>query len=163
MLILFFADFFFLTDFRIWVLTLKAFEADKVILALKYLPFFLLFYVVNSVSVNCFNFNTIGKKFNIYILSVANILGAVGFIAIQYGTFYSTGLLKWYATEGQRISGIWLYPALVYLFVTPILSRFVFKKTKNPYLFAIISAILITIMGVANTTIACGFVAAANY
>ena len=163
MLILFFADFFFLTDFRIWVLTLKAFEADKVILALKYLPFFLLFYVVNSVSVNCFNFNTIGKKFNVYILSIANILGAVGFIAIQYGTFYSTGLLKWYATEGQRISGIWLYPALVYLFVTPILSRTVFKKTKNPYLFAIISAILITIMGVANTTIACGFVAAANY
>ena len=162
-LILFFADFFFLTDFRIWVLTLKAFEADKVILALKYLPFFLLFYIVNSVSVNCFNYNTIGKKWNIIILALFNILGAAAFIAIQYGTFYNTGFLMWAASEGQRISGIWLYPALVYLFTTPVLSRVVYKRTKNPYLFAIISAILITIMCVANTTTACGFVAASNY
>lgn len=162
-LILWFSDYFFLTDYRIWVLTLKAFEADKVVLALRYLPFFLAFYVVNSIAVNCFNYNTIGKKANIIILAVFNILGAAAFIAIQYGTFYGTGLLKWYASEGQRISGIWLYPALVYLFTTPILSRFVYKRTKNPYLFAIISAILITIMCVANTTTACGFVAASNY
>lgn len=162
-LILFLSDYFFLTDYRIWVLTLKAFEADKVTLALRYLPFFLAFYIVNSISVNCFNYNTIGKKANIIILAVFNILGAVAFIAIQYGTFYSTGFLKWYATEGQRISGIWLYPVLVYLFTTPIMSRFIYKRTKNPYLFAIISAILITIMCVANTTTACGFVAASNY
>lgn len=162
-LILFFADYFFLSDYRIWVLTLKAFEADKVILALKYLPFFLLFYIVNSISVNCFNYNTIGKKANVLVFSALNILGPVGFIVVQYGTFFSTGFLKWYATEGQRISGIWLYPVLVYLFVSPILSRFVYKRTKNPYLFAIISAILITIMAVANTTTACGFVAASNY
>ena len=97
------------------------------------------------------------------MFSALNILGPVGFIVVQYGTFFSTGFLKWYATEGQRISGIWLYPVLVYLFVSPILSRFVYQRTKNPYLFAIISAILITIMAVANTTTACGFVAASNY
>lgn len=162
-LILSFSDYFFLTDYRLWVLTLKAFEADKVVLALHYLPFFLAFYIVNSIAVNCFNYNTIGKKANILILAAANILGAVGFIAIQYGTFFRTGLLKWYATEGHRISGIWLYPAIVYLFVTPFLSRFIYKRTKNPYIFAIINAIIITIMCVANTTTACGFVAASNY
>ena len=163
LLILFFVDFFFLTDYRLWVLTLKAFEADKAVLALKYLPFFLLFYVVNSVSLNCFNYNTIGKKFNILLVSALNILGPVGFIAVQYGTFFSTGFLKWYASEGQRISGIWLYPVVVYLFFAPILSRFVYKRTKNPYIFAIITAIMIAIMACANTTIACGFVAASNY
>ena len=30
--ILFFADYFFKTDFRLWVLTLKAFDADKVLI-----------------------------------------------------------------------------------------------------------------------------------
>lgn len=163
MLILFFVDYFFLTDYRIWVLTLKAFEPDKVVLALKYLPFFLLYYIVNSVSVNCFNYNNIGGKWNILLVSAMNILGPVGYIAVQYGTFFATDYLKWYASEGQRISGIWLYPVLVYLFVTPILSRFVYKRTKNPYLFAIISAIIITLMAVANTTISFGFVAASNY
>ena len=167
-LILFFADYFFKTDFRLWVLTLKAFDADKVLIALRYLPLFLVYYIINSVAVNCFNYNTIGGKKgfgNILILAVFNILGALGFLAIQYGTFFSTGLLKWYATEGLRISGIWLYPAIVYLFVTPILSRVVYKRTKNPYLFGIISAVLITIMAVANTTtlLGGGAVVASNY
>lgn len=167
-LILFFADYFFKTDFRLWVLTLKAFDADKVLIALRYLPLYLIYYIINSVAVNCFNYNTIGGKKgfgNILILAVFNILGALGFLAIQYGTFFSTGLLKWYATEGLRISGIWLYPAVVYLFVTPILSRVVYKRTKNPYLFAIISAILITMMAVANTTtiLGGGAVVASNY
>jgi len=166
MLILFFADFFFDTDFRLWVLTLKAFEADKVILALRYLPFFLVYYIVNSVAVNCFNYNTIGGKNgwgNILLLAFFNILGPVAFIVIQYGTFIGTGFLKWYASEGHRISGIWLYPIVVYLFIAPILSRIVYKRTKNPYLFAIIFAIMITLIAVANTTTATGFVPAANY
>ena len=167
-LILFFADYFFQTDFRLWVLTLKAFDADKVLIALRYLPFFLAFYVINSVAVNCFNYNTIGGKKgwgNIIILAIFNILGAVVYVAVQYGTFFTTGLLRWYATEGWRISGIWLYPAIVYLFLAPILNRFIYKRTKNPYLFAIIIAILITIMCVANTTtvLGGGAVVADNY
>lgn len=49
--------------------------------------------------------------------------------------------------------------------MTPILSRVVYKRTKNPYLFAIISAVLITIMAVANTTtlLGGGAVVASNY
>ena len=167
-LILFFADYFFQTDFRLWVLTLKAFDADKVLIALRYLPFFLVFYLINSVAVNCFNYNTIGGKKgwgNVIILSVFNILGALVFLIVQYGTFFSTGLLKWYSTEGWRISGIWLYPAIVYLFLAPILNRFIYKRTKNPYLSAIIVAILITVMCVANTTtvLGGGAVVADNY
>ena len=164
-LILFFADYFFKSDFRLWVLTLKAFDADKVIIGLRYLPLFLVFYVINSVSFNCFNYNTIGGKFNNLILSVFNSLGAMVFVAIQYITFFSTGALKWYSTEGFRISGIWLYPAMIYLFVTPFMTRFIYKKTKNPYLCAIVNAILITMMCVANTTtvLGGGAVVATNY
>jgi len=164
-LILFFANYFFTTDFRLWVLTLKAFEADKIGYALRYLPMFLWFYIINSISINCFNYNNIGGKCNISILSIFNILGAVGFVLIQYITFFTTGALKWYSTEGFRISGIWLYPAIVYLFVTPYLTRFIYKRTKNPYLCAIVSAIIITIMAVANTTtvLGGGAVVASNY
>lgn len=165
MVILFAADYFFKSDFRLWVLTLKTFEADKVILALKYLPMFLMFYVINSVAINCFNFTNVGKKLNILILSLFNCLGALVFVAIQYITFFSTGALRWYATEGYRICGIWLYPAIVYLFVTPFMTRFIYKKTNNPYLCAIVNAILITIMCVSNTTtiLGGGAVVAANY
>lgn len=167
-LILFFADYFFQTDFRLWTITLRVFNADRIILGLKYLPFFLIFYVINSVSANCFNYNDIGGKKgigNLFIFSLFNSLGAIVFVLIQYSTFFRTGLLKWYATEGLRISGIWLYPVIVFLFITPFLTRFVYKRTKNPYLCGIINAIIITMMCVANTTTILGgaAVVASNY
>lgn len=165
-LILFFADFFFKTDFRIWVLTLKAFGPDKVVLGLKYLPFFLVFYIINSIAVNSFNYNNIGgEKGNTFLLATANVLGLIVFELIQYITFISTGLLKWYSTEGYRISGIWLFPAIIYLFITPFLTRFIYKKTNNPYLSGIVNAIIITMMCVANTTTILGgaAVVASNY
>lgn len=165
-LILFFADFFFKTDFRLWVLTMKAFEADKVLIGLRYLPLFLFFYVVNSVAVNCFNYNTIGgRKGNVVILGMFNALGAIAFVVAQYGGVVSSGMLRWYSTEGWRISGIWLYPAIVYLFVTPFMTRYIYKKTRNPYLCGIINAIIITMLCVANTTtvLGGGAVVAANY
>ena len=45
------------------------------------------------------------------------------------------------------------------------MTRFIYKKTKNPYLCAIVNAILITMMCVANTTtvLGGGAVVAENY
>lgn len=167
-LILFFADYFFKTDFRLWVITMKAFEADKVLIGLRYLPMFLFFYVANSVAVNCFNYNTIGGRRgwgNTALLGLFNALGAIVFLALQYGGVPGSGMLRWYATEGWRISGIWLYPAIVYLFITPFMTRYIYKKTRNPYLCGIINAIIITMLCVANTTtvLGGGAVVAANY
>lgn len=152
-LLLFFADYFFKVDFRLWVLTIKPFEADKVLIALRFFPLFLLFYTVNSVSVNSFNYNTIGGKIgNPLMVSLFNALGAIVFVAIQYGTFFSTGVLKWSAHEGQLISGIWLFSAIVYLLVTPLISRYIYKKTNNPYLGGFVNAVVVTMICCANTT-----------
>ncbi|QTQ11840.1 dienelactone hydrolase family protein [Treponema parvum] len=151
-LILFAADYFCKTDFRFWVLTFKAFDADKVNIGLRFLPFFLFFYVVNSISCNCFNFNQVGGRFNTAIFGLFNAGGAIVYVLIQYLTYFVTGLPKWYANEGEMISGIWLYGPIFFLFITPFISRAVYKKTKNPYLAAIVIAIIITMMSVANTT-----------
>ena len=44
--LIFFADYFFKADFRIWTLALKTFEAEKIGIALwPYLPLFLIYYV----------------------------------------------------------------------------------------------------------------------
>ena len=74
--LVFLADYFFKTDFRIWVLAVKAFTPDKLLIALKYLPFFLLFYVANSVAINCFNYVSVGKKewMNTALLALFNAL-----------------------------------------------------------------------------------------
>lgn len=163
--ILFFADYFFKTDFRMWVLTLKAFDADKVLIGLRFLPFYLFFYIINSISCNCFNYNTVGGKFNTLIFGLFNAGGAIVYCLIQYLTYFGTGLAKWYGSEGQMISGIWTYCPIFFLIVTPFITRAIYKKTKNPYLAAIVIAIIITMMGVANTTtmLGSGAYVAASY
>ena len=154
--ILFFADYFFKTDFRLWVLTLKAFDADKVLIGLRYVPLFMFYYIMLSIVCTCYNRNTVCGKGNTVVTALFNIAGPILYWLVQYIPFFVTGALRWYKTEGDRISGIWLYPMVVFLFINPILDRIIYKKTKNPYIMPIISAIIITMMCVANTTIILG-------
>ena len=149
--LVFASDYFFKTDYRIYVLAVKTFHADKVVLALKYLLFFVAFYVVNSISVNCFNYNTIGGKWNPFILGLFNALGAIFIVASQYIYFYSTGYQLYGLTEGQRIGPIWLFPVMVILFGSVFAARFIYNKTKNPYLAGFINAMFVVMISVSNT------------
>lgn len=151
--LVFAAHYFFQVDYRMYVVAFKTFGADKVLIALRYLPFFLLFYVMNSISVNCFNYNTIGgKNGNILIFAFFNALGAIFVVASQYIYFYATGYQLYGLTEGQRIGPIWLFPCMVLLFVTPIMSRIIYKRTRNPYIAGLINAMFIVMISCSNTT-----------
>lgn len=150
-MIVFIADYFFKTDFRIWVLAIKAFTPDKIGIALKYLIFFLIFYVANSVSINSFNYVAIGKKewMNTAILALFNGLSAIVIVAMQYITFFNTGDV--FFKSISPIAGIWLFPMVVVLPLTAIISRKIYRATKNPYLGGIINAIIVTLMMCTNT------------
>ncbi len=154
--LVFIADYFFKTDFRIWVLTVKAFTSDKIFIALKYLPLFLLFYIPNSISINAFNFVELGEKewmkkewVNTALLALFNGLGPLVVVAIQYFTFFRTGEV--YFTSVSNIVGIWLFPIVVILPVAAIISRKIYRATKNPYLAGIINAGIVSMIMASNT------------
>ncbi|MGM9586653.1 MAG: alpha/beta hydrolase family protein [Candidatus Limivicinus sp.] len=149
--LVFCSQYFFKVDYRIYVLAVKTFNADKVIIALKYLIFFLVFYIINSISINCFNFNNIGGKWNIVILALFNALGSIFIVASQYIYFYATGYQLYGLTEGQRIGPIWLFPVMVILFGAAITARILYKKTKNPYLAGLINSMFVVLISVSNT------------
>lgn len=146
------ADFFFKTDFRIWCLTFKAFGIDKLSIALHYLPFFLIYYVIYSVATNCFNYVKMGKHewVNTLVLAVFNALSPAILIAWMYIPFFISG---YHPLEGLggTILGIWLFPIIVILPLFTVLSRIIYKATKNPYLAGISMAIIVTIMSCTNT------------
>jgi len=157
--VVFFADYFFMTDFRIWVVAIRPFGPDLLRLGLfPYMLFFVLFFVVNSISLNSFNYGTIGGKkwTNTLIVIIFNVLPAVVLLVMQYGTFMTTGFLLFgdHASAAQapyHMFVVWLFPFLVLLTVTPLISRQIYKVTNNPYLPGIINGIIITMMAVANT------------
>lgn len=145
----FVADYFFYADFRIWTLAIKAFEAP----ILRYLPYgflFVTFYVASSVANNCFNYNEIGGKswVNTIIVGLMTALPALILPWIQYITYYSTGAMKW---AGSAMHILWLFPIVLILFGSVVISRVIYKATKNPYLPGIINAAIITLLTITNT------------
>ena len=147
------ADYFFKADFRYYVLTYRVFNAETAGVIIRFLPFFLVFYIINSIAVNSFNYVKTGGKdwINILVLSCFNGLGVIVYNIIQYGVQRSTGSLAFGSTLGQCISGIWVYPTAFFLIVTPFMSRAIYKKTNNPYLGGIINAVLVTVFLVAQS------------
>lgn len=149
--LVFVSDYLFNTDFRIWFIAVTDFTPDKLIIALKYLPFFLIYFVANSVVVNSFNYYRNGKKewINTALLALFNTLGPIVVLAIQYITFFITGHV--FFETVSAIVGIWLISFLVILPVAAIISRKIFRASLNPYLGGIILAIVVTLISVTNT------------
>ncbi len=149
------ADIFFTTDFRLWVLPLKAFTPDKLYYVALYLPFFLIFYTINSISINCYNYiRPLPNFINIFFLAIMNALPAGIILYFQYFTFFTTGrtyLEVMYNNVFYNIIGIWLFPVLIFLFIFAFFTRSLFKETRNPYLGAFIFSIIITIIACTNT------------
>lgn len=148
--LVFIVDYFFKTDFRLWVIALKAFGPDKIGIAWLYLPLFLLYFVANSIALNSFSRFTIkGKEWiNTAVLALFNALGPIVLVIAQYTNFFTTG----FTIEGfGGIYSIWLFPVVVILAVAAVVSRKIYRATNNPYIAGFIMASVVTMMSVSNT------------
>lgn len=150
-MLVFLVDYFFQTDFRIWVLTIKAFDADKIGIALRYLPFFLLFYLPNSIAINVFNYVSIGKKewVNTAILAIFNGLSVIVIAILNYSLFFAKG--EQVFLGGISILGIWSISIAIILPLAAIGSRKIYRATNNPYLAGFINALVVVLMSCSNT------------
>ena len=148
--IVFVLDYFFKTDFRYWVVAVKAFEADKLWIALLYLPFFLVYFFANSVAINSFNrFTLRGKEWlNTLVLALANAIAPIVLVIAQYATFFITGET---IPGFGGIFSIWLFPVILILAVSAVISRKIYRATNNPYIGGFINAAVVTIISVSNT------------
>lgn len=151
----FLVDYFFKTDFRLWVVAVKAFPASQIWVSL-FPPMLLLlvFYVVASIGANSINFIKITNNskerewVNTAVLALFNAAPALILLPIQYFTFFASGYL---AFPTANMYAIWLFPLLVILPVSTIISRKIYRVTNNPYLGGIINGVIITLISASNT------------
>lgn len=144
-----FSEYFFQTDFRIWTVDIRAFTADKVLLALQYWPFFFIFYAANSITVNSAN-RVGGQKewVNLLICGVGNSLAALLPFAHQYAVLYATGITPW---AGDWLRPLALFPLIFLLFLAAIINRYLFRETGKVWLGAMVNCLIIVMLCVANT------------
>lgn len=149
--VLFVADYFFKVDFRFWVLTVRTFTPDKIGIALRFTPLFLLFYVSMSVAVNGFNYFQLGRRswYNAAVVGTFAGLAPAVIIVLQYVTFISTGDVFYKGVS--NILGIWLFPVVVILPAAAIVSRRIYLATRNPYLGGILWGLIVPLTMASNT------------
>jgi pimeloyl-ACP methyl ester carboxylesterase len=150
--VVFLVDYLFKTDFRLWVIGVKWFTPDKFGYALIVLPLFLIYFVANSIAINAFNRVTVaGREWvNTAILAVANSLGPIILVVAQYSTFAVTGNL---IPGFGGIFSIWLFPVILILAVTAIVSRKLYRATGNPYIAGFLNATVVVLVSVSNTLV----------
>ncbi len=147
--VLFLMDALFKTDFRIWTFAFKTFDANIIPAVLKYLPTFILFYLISTASITI----NAGTKDGVkgYLLAVClNAGGIILWLLRQYITLFATGVA---AHPGSALSGIVLVAMVPTLAIAACISRALAKRTGNIWTAAFINGILMTLMTVANTTV----------
>lgn len=151
-MLVFLVDYFFKTDFRFWVIAVKAFPQDKIWYGLFLLPLFLIYFVANSVSINVFNRIRLGSRewVNTAVLALFNSLGPIVLVLLQYITFWVTGDL---VPGFGGIYSIWLFPVVVILAFTAVVSRKIYRETNNPYIAGILNAVVVSIVSVSNSLV----------
>ena len=150
--VLFLVDALFKADFRIWTFAFKTFDSNIIPAILRYLPTFLLFYVISTaaITINTNTEKTQGVKG--YLLAIVlNAGGPILWLANQYIRLFSTGVA---AHPGSALSGIVLVAMVPTLSIAAIISRNLYKRTGNIWTPACLNALLMTTMAVANTMVA---------
>lgn len=136
----------FTTDFRIWTLAVRTFKVEHVLAALRYLPFFFVFYFVNTIGVNA---STRGlKKGGTTVAIALNCGPLIIWLLRQYGTLFVTGVA---ANPEQSLNAILLFALVPILGIAAVYARKFFEETGNVWLAAFINAILFTMISAANT------------
>lgn len=140
-------------DFRIWTLAVRTFKVEHFLTALRYLPFFFIFYLINVVVVNV---NSRGLKRHGYLVAIAlNIGGLALWLLHQYGWLFITGVAA-YPTE--TLNGILLFALVPILGIAAVYARKLFEKTGSVWLAAFLNSILFTMITVANTAMFWNFI-----
>ena len=150
--VLFLMDALFLADFRIWTFAFKTFDANIIPAILRYLPTFLLYYLVSTAAITI-NTNT-EKMQGVkgYLLAIVlNAAGPVIWLAVQYISLFATGVA---ANANSALSGIVLVAMVPTLSIAAIISRNLYKKTGSIWTPAVLNAVLMTTMTLANTMVA---------
>jgi hypothetical protein len=157
--------YFFTIDFRFWVWSIRALPAVKWITYLKYLPFFLFFFLISSLTLNSFTRVRNQKDWkNIVLMVVAMIGGILVFTLIDYIVFFTTGRKAWMYVPyppgdvkmTSALAGVLLWGVEFIFPVSAVYAFYLFKKTGSIWLGGFVNAFVITLFAMSNTVFAGG-------
>lgn len=149
---------FFHAEFGAFKLVLMEMSSYKWGIFFKYLPFFLVYFVIHSLIVNTMTRINGAKEWVNTLLILITTVGGLGILqAYDIGSLRFTGVKGIatvpFSTDPNALSGITLWSTLMILPICAIISRFFYKKTGNVWVGGILNALLVTFASVCATCI----------
>ncbi len=137
------------TDFRfLFVSATVSFPSKMLLVALEYLPLFLVFYLGNSIRVNSASrFEGQKEWAGMLLAGLANSVGLLLIMVIQYAAFLTRGTVYWTAE--------WLFANLLFgiipmMFLLPYFNRYFFRLSGRVYLGALVTCLVFILMMLTN-------------
>lgn len=128
-------------DFRFMLISAAPLNARMFVTALEYWPIIFIFYISNSIRVNCSIGREGWKEWKVLLVgALANSLGLAFILLINYVCYFTTGT-PYYGYWGNGTE-VWLYVNMVFglvvmMFLLPIFNRLLYKITGNVWTGAI--------------------------
>ncbi len=150
-LILFAIYYFLHVDYRFLFMGVRPFQPELLLLLAMYVPLFFVFFLSNSLRINAaMRFEDQPEWRSMLLGGVANSLGLLLIVVVQYLTFATTGTVYW--TDG------WLYVNLLFgvvpmMFFLPYFNRYFFRMTGKIYLGPMVTALIFVMILISNTVI----------
>ncbi len=143
-------------DMRFFFISARFTLNFKAILAMAmYLPFFFIFYMSNSLRVNCSMRPSNWPEWLSKVIAVlGNTLGLVALLIVQYAPFGSTGMVGFRGEVGPQ----WLFVNMLFSIIPmmaalPLFNRWFFNKSGRAWIGAMVICAIFIIMTGSGTTI----------
>lgn len=138
-------------DFRFMLISAAPLNARMFVTALEYMPIIFIFYISNSIRVNCSIGREGWKKWKVLLVgALANSLGLAFILLINYVCYFVTGA-PYYGNWGASNNEVWLFVNMVFglvvmMFILPIFNRLLYKMTGNVWVGAIACCMIFVMM-----------------
>ena len=137
-------------DFRFMLISASNINLRMFVTALEYIPLILIFYLSNAIRVNgSIAREGYGEKTTTIIAALANSVGLLFILIINYVCFFNTGA-PFYGYWGNG-NEVWLFINMVFglvvmMFLLPIFNRLIYKKTGSIWVGAIVWCFIFVMM-----------------
>ncbi len=157
--VIFFGSFYFLVqltywcfhqDFRFMLVSAAPLNARMFVTMIEYAPIIFVFYISNSIRVNCSIGREGWKEWKVMLVgALANSLGLAFILLINYVCYFVTGT-PFYGYWGNN-NEVWLFVNMVFglvvmMFLLPIFNRIFYKQTGNVWVGAITCCLIFIMM-----------------
>lgn len=154
--VLFMVKYIFNTDFRLWTYAIRPFAANKLTIALRYLPMFFILQFANGIAIRRNNFDNWSDKKRIAFSTTMALIPIVIMLAITYVPILFIGS-PLFGMDGSNLillsagqSAIKLYSYIISVGITAFIHVKAQKYTGNIWAGALINSMIICIITVAN-------------